>query len=354
MIASVLGLPYGKFYRWYKDFLSGFKDEDQQKKLHEHDLLEKSLITGKEVSTDVPIFKQEHIGPHMAIDEKHINDIFYTILSNGSTGKVAMMAATVNPEKIGKCLVKFGDKLSNVKVLTRDMSPTYQYVGTHFFKNAKQVADKYHVIANGLDILQDIRIRHRHAALKTDREQQEVHKKLQKQQKAKAKLEGQIYQSVAYTPIRLTNGETHAELLARSKYLLHKKSTKWNQRQKERSAILFKEYPEIQIAQQQIETFRKWYEPIEVQKKIDKNWNINIAENQLLDWIYKTEDIKIDELQNFRNTVQNNEEYLLNYHQENKTNAIAESINSKIMNAIRQNKGTRDQDFFHFRLNMII
>lgn len=334
--------------------MSGFKDSHQQKNLHEHDLLEVSAKTGKQVSIAVPIFKVEHIGKHMSIDEKHINDIYYTLLSNGETGKVAMMMASVNAEKIGKCLAKFGDKLQTVKVLTRDMSPTYQYVGTHFFQNARQVADKYHVIAHGLDTLQDIRTRHRQAALKSERIRQATHKKQQKENKEKAKLEGLIYKSVGYFPEKLSNGETPAELLARSKYLLYKKSSKWNQSQQERSEILFREFPELKTVQQQIEAFRKWYEPKEFQLKQDKNWNINKAENSLLNWIYKTEDIKIEELQNFRQMVENNEEYLLNYHIENKTNAIAESINSRIMNAIRQNKGTRDLDFFQFRLNMVL
>jgi hypothetical protein len=36
------------------------------------------------------------------------------------------------------------------------------------------------------------------------------------------------------------------------------------------------------------------------------------------------------------------------------TNAIAESVNAKIKEAIRKNNGSRDLDFFHFRLGMII
>ena len=334
--------------------MSGFKDSHQQKNLHEHDILEVSAKTGKVVSIAVPVFKEEHIGEHMAIDEKHINDTFYTLLSNGETGKVAMMVASVNAEKIGKCLDKFGDKLKAVKVLTRDMSPTYQYVGTHFFQNAKQVADKYHVVAHGLNTLQDIRIRYRQEVLKKERMQQVAHKKKQKENKEKAKLEGLIYKSVGYFPEKLDNGETQAEMLARSKYLLYKKASKWNQSQQERSKILFREFPEIQTAQKHIEAFRAWYEPKEFQQKQDKNWDINKAETSLLNWIYKTEEVKIDELHNFRQMVENNEEYILNYHLENKTNAIAESINSKIMNAIRQNKGTRDLDFFQFRLNMVL
>jgi hypothetical protein len=37
-----------------------------------------------------------------------------------------------------------------------------------------------------------------------------------------------------------------------------------------------------------------------------------------------------------------------------KTNAIAESVNAKIKSALTNNKGARDLDFFHFRLNMIL
>ena len=49
-------------------------------------------------------------------------------------------------------------------------------------------------------------------------------------------------------PEKLENGETRAEILARSKYLLMMSPNKWTDTQKERAAILFREYPEIEKA----------------------------------------------------------------------------------------------------------
>jgi hypothetical protein len=47
----------------------------------------------------------------MAIDKKHISNSFYTVLTNSKTGKVTLMAYSVNTELIGKCLNKFNCKL---------------------------------------------------------------------------------------------------------------------------------------------------------------------------------------------------------------------------------------------------
>ena len=53
--------------------------------------------------------------------------------------------------------------------------------------------------------------------------------------------------------------------------------------------------------------------------------------------------------------MKNHEERILNYHKHgNKTNTIAESVNAKIKEAIRQNKGCRDLDFFHYRISIVI
>ncbi|TMO59172.1 DDE transposase, partial [Pseudoalteromonas aurantia] len=51
-----------------------------------------------------------------------------------------------------------------------------------------------------------------------------------------------------YYPERLENGETRAELLARSKGLLMMSPEKWTGTQKERAEILFREFPDIKTA----------------------------------------------------------------------------------------------------------
>jgi len=91
----------------------------------------------------------------MTIDEKHINGVFYTVLTNGSTGKVALMIASMNPKEIGKCLLKFGDKLQYVSTLSRDLSPVYHSIADQYFPQATQVADKFHVIAHAIDSVKD-------------------------------------------------------------------------------------------------------------------------------------------------------------------------------------------------------
>ncbi len=61
-----------------------------------------------------------------------------------------------------------------------------------------------------------------------------------------------------------------------------------------------------------------------------------------------------EELLNFRSSVENNADYILNYYQQYATNAIAESTNARIQGYIRDNKGTRDIDFFHYRLGLVL
>ena len=112
VISYVIRVLYDKFYKWYKYHLSDFKKPETQEKLHQHDI--KNTGSSGQETILVPFAKPEHIGEQMAIDEMHIDGQFYTILTNGKTGKVAMMASTVNIIEIGQCLNYFGDSLKQV------------------------------------------------------------------------------------------------------------------------------------------------------------------------------------------------------------------------------------------------
>lgn len=347
IISSVLGVSYNKFYKWYKESLSDFKSEATQKSLHQYDIEAAASTEKKPQKISVPIVRKENIGSKMAIDEKHINGEFYTILTNGETGKVAMMAATINGTDIGNCLKHFGTQLNTVKTITRDLSTTFEKVANENFSEAVQVADKFHVIQQAIESVQEVRIRHKQAALLAQRKAQKEHSQLYQQYK---KLPGECQEKIRkkYVSNRLANGETAAELLSRSNYLLYKMSGNWTAKQIQRAELLFATFPEIKTAYEAIENFRNWYDP----KK--NKCSIQQKEIQLWDWVYETETIKIDELLNFQNTVENNFEYVLNYYKKKATNAIAESTNAKIQQCIQQNRGTRDIDFFNFRLAMII
>lgn len=85
--------------------------------MHLHDL-EVTTKSGYKTVL-VPIFRPEHVDVHMAIDEKHMNGKFYTVLSNAKTGKVALLCSTINPKELKICLDKFSPVLlSKVEFVT--------------------------------------------------------------------------------------------------------------------------------------------------------------------------------------------------------------------------------------------
>lgn len=332
-------------YRWYKDVLSGFTDPDQQTLLHKYDTTEKDKYH-KERLVSVPILKKENIGPKMCIDEKHIGDHMYTILSNRESGKIAMVARTLKVATLTKILENFGDKKFEVKSISRDLSESFNWVCRQSFMNATHVADKFHVLCHLFDASQDIRVFHRQKILSQRRvlydefKQKEFDRAAQCMNEKKKFVPGVF----AFKEPRMGNGETPRELLARSRYLLYKFKDQWTPKQKERAAVLFDKYPDIKTAYKLSAIFRKWYS-----KK-----NIGAEDSYLLSelhqWYTKIEKTNIEELLNFKSLVERNQPYILNYFKIGESNAMAESINSRIQQFIHSNKGGRNIDFFFFRL----
>lgn len=67
-------------------------------------------------------------------------------------------------------------------------------------------------------------------------------------------------------------------------------------------------------------------------------------------WYEEVDEADIDEISNFKSMVESNEDVIRNYFIAGETNAIAETINSKIQQLISSNRGNRDKDFFYFRI----
>lgn len=347
VISHVLGIPYNKFYRWFKDCLTDFKTQEGQENLHQHDFEVPTFRGNKTIL--VPIFRPEHFDAHMAIDEKHINGEFYTVLSNAKTGKVALLCSTIKASELKICLDKFGQKLEEVSYLTLDLSPTFERVAKDNFCQAVQIADKFHVIKNGIEAVQAIRIRLKQEELKLQREQQLLHQKNYQDSNNKYLIGPKMKLSKGFKPTKLVNGETAAELLSRSRYLCAISPHKWSESQARRANLLFEKYPSLSQAHQRITDFREWY------KAKPTDFEPFTNEKQLGNWIDEVENDPNTEIKNFRSLVINHEQRILNYHKHgHRTNAIAESVNAKIKEATRQNKGTRDLDFFHYRIAMII
>lgn len=330
----VFGISGKKVYDWYRNVLSGFTDPATQSKLHEHDTVDKDLTdktTGKLKQVFVPILKPENFGKHMAIDDKNIGGEGYTVLSNKDTGKIALLIMSTKAAIIAETLVQVPVAIRMaVATVSKDLAEGYDCVARTCFMNAARIADKFHVIRLALEALQEVRIRHRQAALTAEREKKEAWKKAGN--KTKDLPPSKLY----------ANGETAKELLARSRYLLFKFKGHWTESQAERAKILFREFPEIRDAYDLICAFRNFYKC--------KVGTENRARESLDKWYERTKTSKIEEIKNLRHTVRQHEGEILRYFDDGHANAFAESLNSRIQAFVRSNYGVRDRDFFHFRL----
>jgi transposase len=346
VISKVLGIPYGKFYRWIKENISDFKDQETQEKLHHNDIPSKNGDVSKTVK--VPIFRQDQMGESMAIDEKHLNGMFHTVLTNSKTSKVALFCSSIHPVDLQKCFKKF-DELDRIKFITRDLSSTFKKVANTHFPNAVHIADKFHIIRYAIDAVQSLRIRLKQQALQQQRKEQSRHEQNYKDSKNPDFIGPKMNIKKNYKAHRIENGETLPELLTRSRYVCSIHNENWNEYQQRRANILFKYFPQLKKVYDVILEFRDWY------KVKPTQYEPFINEKTLGNWLDHAEMSNVMELRNFRKLVENHCDEILNYHKYgHRTNAIAESINAKINDAKRKNKGTRDVDFFNLRLSYII
>lgn len=326
LLALLLCVHASKLYRWYKHCLSDFTGQVSSGELQAHDLKK-----GAETLVRVPILAPEHIGEQMAIDEKHIDGDYHTILSDRQTGKIALMARTVRAGQIQQILAPYWRRRFAVEGLTRDLSNTYEWGGRECFPRAVQIADKFHILRDALQALQD----HRNSF------RQEL---LAQRRKLRQQAQTSGTSPATQTEQRLENGETHLELLARSRYLLFKFEHQWSHSQSQRARVLFRHYPSLEKAYKLVCGFRSWY---------DKKWVGTSSEGslqRLQSWQEQVEEADIYELMNFKSLVERHQGFILNYFKDGHTNARAENINRTINSLIRANQGTRDKEFFYFRL----
>lgn len=341
-----MGVKSSTIHDWYKNHLSGFNTPKAQQDLHRHDVEMESKNGQAPRIIAVPILKPENMGASMALDEKYIAGEYYSLLTNNITGKVAMMAATHTKRELDNIVSALGDKRWEVRTLTRDLSQTYEWLGREHFMNAYHVADKFHVVRQLYEALQDVRVFYRQQLLSEKRKQQEqVRNNPQLNQKGTKSRD-----------TLLENGETRAELLARSIHLLYKKSKDWSFTQTNRATVLFKLYPEIEKAYHVAMSFREWYSKDNIYKgnyedaKTGLKHRRLVQEQKLNQWYMEVEIANVPEMLNFKALVQRHQGVILNYFIKGETNAKAEALNNIIQKIITNNVNTRNIDFAHFRL----
>lgn len=236
------------------------------------------------------------------------------------------MVRGIKSDNVSAVLNKIPSKQRmKVKEATLDMSNAMDAIIKKSFPNATIVTDRFHVQQLVSNALQEVRIGLRRKALK---EENEAIKQARKEKKP-------------YKPKTYENGDTKKQLLARSRYLLFKPSSKWSNQQKERATILFREFPELKKAYEISMMFRNCYE---------HSKSIQEAKQKLDNWYKKVEEKNIEPFLLASETIRLHETTILNYFINRSTNASAESFNAKLKGFRALVKGVRDKKFFLFRV----
>jgi transposase len=274
---------------------------------------------------------ERNCGKRLSIDETSVsNGELYTIVTNkkahGGNGSLLALIEGIKSSDIINVLSKIPpSSRDNVAEVTLDMSNSMDKSIRDSFPNAVIVTDRFHVTQVVTEAVQEIRIELRKEAIKEENKAILLAKK----------------KGVTYQPYCYENGDTKKQLLARSRYLLFKPSSKWTEKQKARATILFKEFPEVHHAYNLSMMFRSWYE---------NNTDKQQAKEGLQRWHKKVEEENIESFTAAAETVRAYEDTILNYFNNRSTNASAESFNAKLKGFRALVRGVRDVKFFCFRL----
>jgi len=270
----------------------------------------------------------ENMGEHLSIDETSLsNGELYTFITNkkGRAKKgtlVASIKGTLSKDIVGVLEMLPLSKRKLVNEVTLDMAKNMEYSVKMCFPNASLVTDRFHVVKLVIDALQHVRIKYRWEEL--DKENKAIQRAKEKGKK--------------YKPRAFENEDSAKQLLARSRFVLAKKSSDWTYTQKLRAEILFRQYPVIQEAYKRVMEFRNIYEETCLFR----------AEKRLKLWINESINGSIKEFYTAANTINNNMKNILNFFNNRNTNAFAESFNSKIKLFRANLRGVVKVDFFLF------
>lgn len=301
------------FEKQYKEVLSGYREWEQL----EH--------------ADEWLLFPDNIGPRLAIDESSLsNGELYTFVTNRDAGTrerslVAVVAGTRSEDVIA-VLQGIGEEQRNaVEEVTLDLSDSMRKIVRTSFPKASRVIDRFHIQKLACEAVQDLRVKHRWDAI----------------QQANDEMEEARLNNAAYEPYRYPNGDTRKELLIRSRYLLFKSADKWTERQKQRAAILFDEYPDIKTAYSLCHSLRMIF---------SKNTIKVAARLSMARWYNKVEEAGLHQFNVTAATFYEHYDEILNFYNHRASNAMAESFNAKIKSFRANLRGVVDKRFFLFRI----
>lgn len=224
-----------------------------------------------------------------------------------------------------------------VKTVTTDLSSAMMLTVRTVFPKAMLINDRFHVQQLVTDAIDQMRIGFRWQVLAEENKAIKEHRAKRKavHTRAEKDLIGE------WEPVRMENGETKPQIMARSRHIILMHKTKWNTQQQEREAILFRMFPK------QEEAYNIYLELVDIFNKKSKpaEARLNLAR-----WYNKVEAFGDDGFSKVIETFENHNVTIVNYFQDRLTNASAESFNAKIKAFRTQFRGVGDIKFFMYRL----
>ena len=319
------GLKGQTLRKQYKEKISDYRNWDQLEHAEEY------------------ILFPENLGTDMSLDETCLsNGDVYTILTNkaahGGKGALAAMIRGVATDVVSAVLKKMplGRRLK-VNTVTTDLSSAMMLTVRKTFPRASLINDRFHVQQLVSEAVDQLRIRHRWEVLEAENKAIREHRALRKAARTKEERElvGQ------WEPERMDNGETMPQIMARSKHIVLKHKSKWNEQQRQRAEILFAKFPDLETAYnlslKLVDIFNRHSTPA-------------VARLNLARWYNKVEEFGDNQFSKVLETFENNSLTIINYFERRLTNASAESFNAKIKAFRTQFRGVGDIRFFMFRL----
>ncbi len=284
-----------------------------------------------------------NIGPDLSLDETCLsNGDVYTILTNkaahGGKGAIVAMVKGVATDTVSDVLKKLPlrERLK-VKTVTTDLSSAMMLTVRTAFPRASLINDRFHVQQLMSEAVDQLRIRHRWEVL--DAENKAIREHRQKRKQAKTKQERDAIGE--WEPQRMENKETMPQIMARSKHIILKHRSKWNEQQTARAKILFRKFPDLEKA------YWLFLKLVEI---FNEKCNPNVARLNLARWYNEVEAFDNNEFNKVLETFENHNASIVNYFEKRLTNASAESFNAKIKAFRTQFRGVGDIKFFMFRL----
>lgn len=324
-LAARNGLKGQTLRKQYKEKISGYRNWNQLEHAEEYMLY------------------PENLGSDMSLDETCLsNGDVYTILTNkaahGGKGTVAAMIRGVATDVVSSVLKKIPlSKRLKVKTVTTDLSSAMMLTVRKTFPGATLINDRFHVQQLISEAVDQLRIRHRWEVLEAENKAIREHRARRKAAKTKEEREliGQ------WEPERMDNGETLPQIMARSRHIVLKHESNWNEQQRQRAKILFAKFPDLETA------YNLFLKLVEI---FNKKSTPAVARLNLAKWYNDVEAFGDNQFNKVLETFENHNTTIINYFEQRLTNASAESFNAKIKAFRTQFRGVGDIKFFMFRL----